>query len=288
MTRLTSLLGNGQRLDGGSMFGNAPRTVWSRWLEPDEHHRVPLACRSLLIEEEGGRRILCEAGIGTFFEPKLRQRFGVEGDEHLLLAALAQRGLTPDDIDVIVLSHLHFDHAGGLLAPYGTTEAPTLLFPNAAYVVHEDAWQRAIQPHPRDRASYIPALQPLLEATGRLERVQGSSSHTLGEGYLFHLSYGHTPGLMLLEVPTPQGPVVFAGDLVPGEPWVHLPITMGYDRYPEKVIDEKLALYADLLPREGWLFFTHDPHVAMGRLSQDERGRYRLITPHAHLENWPS
>ena len=118
MRTLTAVLGNSQRLDGGSMFGNAPRAVWERWLKPDERHRVPLACRALLVEEESGRRILFEAGVGAFFPPKLRDRFGVLEEEHVLLASLAELGLTPGDVDVIVLSHLHFDHAGGLLTPY--------------------------------------------------------------------------------------------------------------------------------------------------------------------------
>ena len=108
--RAWSLLGNSQRLDGGAMFGNAPRALWSRWIEPDELNRIPLACRCLLIEEEradGIRRILCEAGIGAFFEPKLRERFGVVEREHMLLERLATLGLSPEDIDIVVLSHLH-------------------------------------------------------------------------------------------------------------------------------------------------------------------------------------
>jgi glyoxylase-like metal-dependent hydrolase (beta-lactamase superfamily II) len=133
-----------------------------------------------------------------------------------------------------------------------------------------------VKPHPRDRASFIPGLVELLEATGRVEKVAGTRSEILGEGYRFHQSEGHTPGLLLAEVAMPEGPVVFAADLIPGKAWVHLPITMGYDRYPEMLIDEKAKLLTDLLARHGRLFFTHDPVVAMGTLARDDKGKFGI------------
>lgn len=275
--KLWSVEGNSQRLDGGSMFGNCPRVLWARWCEPDEQHRIALACRSLLVEEDSGRRVLLEAGIGSFFPPRLRERYGVQESEHVLLRSLEGLGVQPADIDVIVLSHLHFDHAGGLLAPWAEGRAPQLVFPRAHYVVGAEAWARAQQPHARDRASFIPELQPLLEATGRLERVEGTASRTLGERYAFSLSHGHTPGLLLTRVDAPQGPVTFMGDLVPGVPWVHLPITMGYDRFPERLIEEKQALLDRIHAEQGWMFFTHDARIAAARVSIDERGRYGAI-----------
>lgn len=279
--------GNTQRLDGGAMFGNAPRAVWSRWIAPDERHRIPLACRAMLVREDTGRHVLFEAGIGAFFSPAMKDRFGVVEDEHVLLKSLAALGLTPSDIDVIALSHLHFDHAGGLLTPYKDGEPPALVFPHAHYVVSRPAWERAQHPHARDKASFIPELTALLETVlldSRLELVdvhptagplgQGTST-TLGPHYHLHLSEGHTPGLMLTEVALPDGPMVYAGDLIPGAPWVHLPITMGYDRYPERLIDEKAQLLQDLVARGGRLFFTHDPTTPMGLVRVDA-GRYSL------------
>ena len=295
---LWALLGNSQRLDGGAMFGNAPKALWSRWIEPDEQNRIPLACRCLLIQERGrgggerGRLILCEAGIGAFFEPKLRERFGVEGEGHALLTALAAAGFTPDDIDIVALSHLHFDHAGGALTAWRAGEPPALAFPRATFVVGAEALARARHPHPRDRASFIPELTALLEglaAEGRLEVVEAAGalaeggqvarSHTLGPEYAFHISHGHTPGQQLLEVPTARGPLVFCGDLIPGSPWVHLPITMGYDRSPELLIDEKRALLESLVARGGWVFFTHDPREAAAAVRVDERGRFEGVAP---------
>jgi glyoxylase-like metal-dependent hydrolase (beta-lactamase superfamily II) len=267
------VLGNSQKLDGGSMYGNCPRAVWARWSPPDAQDRIDLACRAMLVREPE-RNLLFETGIGAFFEPALRARYGVVEERHVLLESLAALGLSDADIDVVVLSHLHFDHAGGLLAAWEEGRPPRLLFPQARFVVGHKAFERARSPHPRDRASFIPDLPGLLEASGRLELVEGETHPTLGPGYRFHASDGHTPGLLLTEVATSSGPVVFAADLIPGVPWVHLPITMGYDRFPELVIDEKTRLLTDLLARDGSLFFTHDPQVAMARVARDAKGRF--------------
>ncbi|MEZ4381924.1 MAG: MBL fold metallo-hydrolase [Nannocystaceae bacterium] len=273
--RIDSVLGNSQRLDGGAMFGNCPKALWQRWCPPDDANRIDLACRALLVREDSGRTILFETGIGAFFEPSLRARFGVQEAEHVLLRELAAVGVAAADVDVIVLSHLHFDHAGGLLVPYAEGAAPALAFANARYVVGEDAWQRALRPHPRDRASFIPGLCDLIAGTGRLERVAGATSTTLGDGYSFTFSEGHTPGLMLTRIAGgPRGPITFMGDLIPGAPWVHLPITMGYDRYPERLIDEKRALLEVLAAADEWVFFTHDAEIAAARVGRDERGRF--------------
>lgn len=279
--KLWSLLGNSQKLDGGAMFGNAPRAVWSKWLPPDELNRVPLACRALLASPLNGKTVLFESGIGAFFEPKLRERYGVVEDRHVLLDSLRAAGFEHEDIEVVVLSHLHFDHAGGLLAPWSEGRTPELLFPNATFLVSAACWDRARDPHPRDRASFIPELPDLLQASGRLEIVDSTHSRTLGDSVRFHFSDGHTPGLMLAEIVGPErvggrahGGVVFCADLIPGRPWVHVPITMGYDRNPELLIDEKREFLADKLARNVHLFFTHDPDCALAQVTRDDKGRY--------------
>lgn len=273
MRSLTAILGNSQRLDGGAMFGNAPRAMWERWIPPDSQNRIPLACRALLMRD-GVRTVLFEAGIGAFFEPAMRERFGVVEADHVLLRSLAEVGVAPEQIDVVVLSHLHFDHAGGVLSTFDASAPPYLVFPNATYVVSEAAWVRARAPHARDRASFIPGLTELLEATGRLELVTSSRAKATEDAVYYHTSDGHTPGLLLAEIAMPTGPVLFAADLIPGVPWVHVPITMGYDRYPELLIEEKQRLLADLVARNGRLFFTHDPATALARVTRDAKGRY--------------
>jgi glyoxylase-like metal-dependent hydrolase (beta-lactamase superfamily II) len=128
--------------------------------------QVPYLAIPRIIEKTLGaeehRTILFETGVGAFFEPRLRDRFGVVGGEHRLLASLRAVGAAPEDVDVVVLSHLHFDHAGGLLAAWEQDRPPRLVFPKARYVTSEAAFRRAEAPHPRDRASFIPELQPLL------------------------------------------------------------------------------------------------------------------------------
>lgn len=290
MVRLTSIEGNSQRLDGGAMFGNAPRAVWEKWLAPDERGRIPLACRALLIECDG-KRILCEAGIGAFFEPKMADRFGVQdADRHLLIENLKALGVEEGDVDYVILSHLHFDHAGGLLPTYDEIRRGNrgLHFPNATYVVGKEAWDRARGPHPRDRASFIEDLPDKLEESGRLTVVEGDKLMGVLEDRLsFFYTHGHTPGHMHTVFKGDQGTVVFAGDLIPGTQWVHLAITMGYDRFAERIVDEKRDLYEMAVPQDWWFFYTHDVSVPLSRVEQDERGRYRPRDPQTELKSFP-
>ncbi|MGJ8662463.1 MAG: MBL fold metallo-hydrolase [Marinicella sp.] len=264
-----SVEGNRQKLDAGAMFGNAPKALWSRWVDVDEHNRMELACRGLLVEGLNGQNVLFETGIGNFFEPKLKERFGVYQDSHVLLDSLDELGFKPDDIDVVVLSHLHFDHAGGLLTSWEADKEPELAFPMAKYLVGSDHWKRAIAPHPRDRASFIPKLHQLLKDTNRLHLVSGTFHEILGPDVLFRYTNGHTPGLMHAQI----GNLVFATDLIPGTAWVHVPISMGYDRFPEQLIDEKSQFLEAIVADDLRLFFTHDPDYSAANI-QLERGKY--------------
>lgn len=226
-----------------------------------------------------------------FFEPKLRDRYGVQEPRHVLMESLREAGFEHEDIDVVVLSHLHFDHAGGLLAQWSEGRELELLFPNATFLVGAEHWQRALHPHPRDRASFIPELPGLLQASGRLEIVDGPYSKALGNSVRFSFSDGHTPGLMLAEIVGPEqvdgqarGGVVFCADLIPGRSWVHVPITMGYDRNAELLIDEKRSFLEDKLARNVHLFFTHDPQCALAQVVRDDKGRFGTVHEQGELK----
>lgn len=276
--KIYSIEGNSQMLDGGSMFGNAPKALWSRWIEPDEKNRIPLATRALLIQTDAGKNILFETGIGAFFSPELKERFGIMEDEHLLIQNLAKNGFHETDIDFVILSHLHFDHAGGLISAYNEG-APRLLFPNATYYVSKQHWERAVNPLLREKASFIPLIQQLLKESNRLKLVE-KPFLDLGIAIHFHFSEGHTVGLMLSEIELPKTNIIFVSDLCPGLPWLHLPITMGYDRFPEKLVEEKEKIFENLLSKKGHIFFTHDKKIDCVKLSKNEKGKFIGIPSH--------
>lgn len=273
--KLWSILGNSQMLDGGAMFGHAPKALWSRWITANDANQIQLQCRCLLVDV-GDQKILLETGIGVFFEPKFRDRYGIQESDHRLLTNLAAIGIAPEDIDAIVLSHLHFDHAGGLLTSYEEGKPSRLLFPNAEYIVGEVAFHRAKSPHSRDQASFIPDLPKQLEDSGRLRLVPGESlleAHSCSwlpeEVFSFRFSHGHTPGQMHTQIHGNQHSILFAGDLIPGEAWLNPAIGMGYDRNAELLSDEKRALLAELAKEQSLVFFTHDPHCAAVQLALD-------------------
>jgi glyoxylase-like metal-dependent hydrolase (beta-lactamase superfamily II) len=285
---LYSVPGNIYKLDGGAMFGNAPKALWERWMPADEQNRIRMATRPLLAVTKEAT-ILFEAGIGAYLEPKLRQRFGVDEPENMLLKSLAGRGVSPEQVTHIFLTHLHFDHAGGLLSAWQEGREPELLFPNAQYYVSDAAWDRANHPHLRDRASFIPQLNRLLEASGRLTLIEPQEAFSFDElEFSCFPSEGHTPGLLCFDLHYAGGRLVYVSDLIPGRPWLHLPISMGYDRFPELLIEEKANLLATLQKKDAWIYYVHDPEMALSRAVYDKENKtYTAVEPRADLTRLP-
>lgn len=288
MFQLYSIEGNRQKLDGGSMFGNAPKALWEKWFTPDEKNRIELACRSLLIVNRG-IKILCETGIGAFFSPDLAARYGVEEpSSHKLIENLKALGIDHQEIDFVVLSHLHFDHAGGLLPPYEEIKNGNnnLLFPNAQYITSKKAFERALHPHRRDQASFIRDIVEKLESSHRLLLIDSNeNSHPLAKEIEFFETNGHTPGQLHLVLKENENKIVFCGDLIPGTAWLNTSISMGYDRFPELLLDEKKAFLENNLHEKTLLFFTHDPHTCAAQY-EEEGKKITIKNPLTEMKNF--
>jgi glyoxylase-like metal-dependent hydrolase (beta-lactamase superfamily II) len=206
----------------------------------------------------------------------------------VLLESLAALGLDEADIDQVVLSHLHFDHAGGLLTPYRSGKSPELCFSRAEFVVGRAAFERALRPHPRDQASFIPELPALLEASGRLRIVDGpdEAARALGERFRFVETNGHTPGMLHAVAIGQRAELLFGADMVPGVAWLHASITMGYDRYPEHLVDEKAGIFQQCAERGTVIVYTHDPRAAASRVERDARGRFVASGAIGEFQRW--
>lgn len=275
------------RLDGGAMFGNAPRALWQRWVTPDGRNMIDIGSRALLIRT-GSENILFETGVGAYLSPEMKKRFQIVEDHHVLLNSLKDIGLTHEQITCIILSHLHFDHAGGLLKKWqADNKGIELLFPNAAIFVGKENFLRSSEPHLRDRAAFIPGLSDLLGKSGRLHFIKDKDHLSFGPVKIeFVKSHGHTPGMMMSFIKTDGIKILFASDMAPGHVWVNLSITMGYDRFPEKLIEEKQKIFQKVLDEKAWIFYTHDVLYAASKLSFDkEKKRFIPIDFIQDLEN---
>ncbi len=258
------------RLDGGAMFGNAPKDLWGRWMAADDRNMIDIASNCLLVRSPDAC-LLFETGTGAFLSPEMKHRFGVVGEDHVLLSSLEKEGLGHEDITHVILSHLHFDHSGGLLTAHDPDRKPALLFPNARYIAGRANVERSGSPHIRDRASFIPGLAKLLEQSGRLDlKEDGDLLGLDGVEVEFFESHGHTPGMLISFIRAAGINLVFAGDLAAGHHWVDLPITMGYDRYPELLVNEKHEMLKRAMDLDAWLVYPHGEYPA-SKLALDEK-----------------
>ena len=248
-------------LDGGSMFGSVPKPLWSRTNTPDERNRIRLAMRCLLLEGHG-RRILIDVGLGAKFDAKSREIYRVE-EEPTLEASLAARGLSTADISDVILTHLHFDHAGGSTALVDGRLVPRLA--NARYHVQQRNWDNAHAPNPRERASYMPEnFDPLAEA-GVLDFWDGAGEPWPGLELI--PAQGHTRGQQLVRVCGGGKSLYYVADLIPLATHVRIPFVMGYDIAAIETMEEKRALLTRAAGEQAWICLEHDPDTALARPS---------------------
>lgn len=245
--------------DGGAVFGVVPKTIWGKKWATDADNRIALALRPLLIKT-GRELVLIDTGAGRKMSPETRQRYGIE-PTHSLADELAAHQVTPEDITIVILSHLHFDHVGGATQtlPDGTI-GPT--FPHARYIVNRIEWQTAHNPDPRSASSYLAEnMEPLRR---QLEFVNGRTAITMGI-WTQHTG-GHTKGHQAVFIESDGQQAMFWADIMPTTSHIKATYPMGYDLYPAETIQVKARLIPQAI-REKWLcIFNHDPKTPFGYL----------------------
>jgi methylmalonyl-CoA epimerase len=250
------------RLDGGAMFGVVPRTLWERRLPADQRHRIRLGLRPLLVR--GERTLLIEAGCGDKMDAKSADIYGLERG-YTLQHSLADAGVTVEDIEIVLATHLHFDHVGGFTARRedGVIEPR---FPRARYVVHRGEWEDAAHPHERNRASYLPENFLPLRDAGVLDLVADEAE--VMPGVRLRRSGGHTRHHQVVMIESKGQTAVFTADIFPTTAHVPEAWLMGYDLYPMDTLTFKRSFSREAIEREYLIFFEHDPMLAAGRLRE--------------------
>lgn len=253
------------RLDGGAMFGVVPKVLWSKSSPADELNRIALATRSLVaVDRKDGRIIVADTGCGPKWSAADAARYAVSFDPGPLDQLLASLGVDRDSVTDVIVTHLHFDHNGGLTEWEDDPDGPTRLrFPEARHWVHRKHWDHAHNPHVKDRASFFPHDFAALANSPMLQLVEGDEPPGPARGWTWLLSHGHTPYHLHVRFGVDQQ-VVFVGDMVPTIAHLRPAWVMAYDMQPTRTIDEKQKLLADAIARRTVLAFAHDPiHAAV-------------------------
>ncbi len=254
-------------LDGGAMFGIVPRTLWERCLAPDTRGRIRLSMRCLLLEG-AGRLILVDTGVGDKYDARFKDWFAIDHTDTDLNRAILAAGFMPGEITDVILTHLHFDHAGGSTVRRLGKPAPR--FANAVYHVQRSHLESARSPNAREAASFLPENFEPLAAAGQLHCLDGSGP--LFPGIEIWVVHGHTEAQQLVKVSGPEGTLVFVADLLPTTHHVRLPWIMAYDVRPLVTLAEKERFLCEAERQRVHLFFEHDPEVAIANVSRGKRG----------------
>jgi glyoxylase-like metal-dependent hydrolase (beta-lactamase superfamily II) len=273
---LIPLLDRHFRLDGGAMFGTVPKTLWQKRTPVDELNRISMAMRPLLVRarstrsEQAERVMIIDAGAGEKMPPKLQEIYAFDRRESLD-ASLAAAGVRAEDVDIVLASHLHFDHAGGFTSSAaGGAVAPR--FPNARYVINAGEWEDATHPHERNRASYFDENYLPLQEAGVVDFSYGDEA--IMPGVRVRRTGGHTRWHQIVYLESGGRTAVFTADLIPTTAHVDVPWIMGYDLYPMETLEFKRAFVREAIEREYVIFFEHDPQIAAGYIREKDRRLY--------------
>ena len=261
---LTALSDGIYHLDGGGLFGVVPKVLWSKRVSADEKNLVPVGLNSVLVRT-GEKNILIETGSGNKLSEKMVQIYGQPAK---LLDNLSAVGVAPEDIDVVINTHLHFDHSGWNTVRLNRGIAPT--FPKAKYYVQEGEWKHAHEGQ-RDSVSYLHENYDPLVESGQMQLLRGNQE--IVPGISVEAFPGHTRDMQAVMVQSAGRTACYISDLIPTSAHLELNWVMSYDLYPLETIESRKRYYARAIP-ENWLtMFTHDPEVPWAYVERDERGK---------------
>lgn len=264
--KLKTILSGFIGLDGGAMFGIIPKTLWEKTNAADSLNRVSLSTRNLLLESDD-KKILIDTGMGNKWDDKSKNIYRIDPKLDLELA-LGQKGITPDDITDVILTHLHFDHTGGSTKFENEKLVPS--FPNAKYYVQKQNYEWAMNPSDRDRGSYIKDnFEPLVNE-GVFNFVDGEID--FDDNISFQIINGHTIGQQMVKISDSSNTVLYCADLMPFVSQIRIPYIMGYDLQPLVTVQEKKK-YLQHAADENWFFyFGHDPQFAVATVKHSDKG----------------
>ena len=267
----------GQKLDGGAMFGVVPKPLWQKRIPADERNRIQLGMRCLLIEHPSGL-ILIDTGAGNKEDDKFKDIYGLEnegaGGVTMLEDGLAQIGVRPEEVVIVINTHLHFDHAGGNTRS-GRDGSVQISFPNATYIVKRGEYEYATNTNERTAASYFERNFTPVEAAGKIEFV--SREKEIVKGIRVIATPGHTPYHQSILIESVGERALYLGDLAPTASHLPLPWIMGYDVEPLVTLETKRRILKQAMEEDWLLIFEHDATTAWGRVEHDGKA-YRLRT----------
>lgn len=270
--KLTTIHTGNFKLDGGAMFGVVPKQLWQKLNPADENNLCNWAMRCLLVQTEG-RNILIDTGIGNKQSEKFYSHYYLNG-ENSLMESLSKEGLRNEDITDVLLTHLHFDHCGGAINR--VNEELVLAFPNAKYYVNETQWNSAMNPNPREKASFLKENFELLLDSGKLLFLQ--QGDIVANCIETHIFYGHTNGMIAPLINLPNGEKVFYGaDLFPSSAHLKPHFVMSYDVEPLKTMQERETINKRAAQEGWWYFYEHDLQVEVSQVAFNEKGQAEAI-----------
>ncbi len=254
------------RFDGGAMFGVVPKTLWSKKVQADELNRISIGLNCVVVRI-GGKTVLIETGFGNKIAPKLKDIYATQ---ERLPASLAVAGVTPEQVDLVINTHLHWDHCG-----WNTTldadGQPQPFFPNAEYIVHAGEVEHGRRQWERDRVSYVAANYEPMIASGQMRLIDVAEAD-ICPGIRLECFPGHTQQLMGVHIESGNQHACFISDLIPTTAHLDVGWAMGFDLDPLRTIEERKRFYARAVPERWLVLFPHDHQIPMAHLQKGERG----------------